>query len=131
MIIYSMLTGYIPQPDLSKDEITHKRQEFEDCNQLLNGTYREVLNDDCRFFVEQCLQRQSECRYSADSLLGMQWVKRLQMQREEDVEVQGKVKKNLAKKIKKNFTALKYANCNEWSLLRALISYGCLDEELN
>ena len=52
MIIYSMLTGYIPQPDFSKDEITYKRQEFEDCNQLLNGTYREVLNDDSRLFLE-------------------------------------------------------------------------------
>ena len=32
--------------------------------------------------------------------------------------------------MRKNYFALKYANCNEWSLLRALVSTGCLNEEL-
>ena len=50
--------------------------------------------------------------------------------RDEDMDVQMKVKKNLAKKIKKNYQDLKYASSNEWGLLRALVQNGCLDEEV-
>ena len=60
----------------------------------------------------------------------MEWVKRLQEMRDEDLDVQMKVKKNLAKKIKKNYQDLKYASSNEWGLLRALVYNGCLDDEV-
>ena len=32
--------------------------------------------------------------------------------------------------MRQNYSALKYANPYEWSLLRALVSTGCLNEEL-
>ena len=40
------------------------------------------------------------------------------------------MRKNLAEKIRKNFAAIKFSSINEWGLLKSLIAYGCLDEEV-
>ena len=49
-MVYMMMTGCDLEQDRSED--SRYPRGSSDLNQLLNGTYREILKDDCRDFLE-------------------------------------------------------------------------------
>ena len=60
----------------------------------------------------------------------MDWVRKLEIERTQFIAGQKHVKEHLAEKIRTNFAAIKFASVNEWNLLRSLIAYNCLEDEL-
>jgi len=113
----------------SKDQ-NEARSAFEDQDALLNGEYSGLLSIECKDFLKECLQREPQHRFDAQSLLSLDWVRHLEQEKAPLIAGQKHVKDNLAQKIRTNIAAIKFASVNEWNLLRSLISYNCLEEEL-
>ena len=74
MLIYTLITGNEPKPKKLAKTVQEARSEFEEGNKLLHGRLQNLFSAACKEFLEQCLQKAPESRFSATNLLAKPWV---------------------------------------------------------
>jgi len=121
-----LMSGDLKHIESITDAQINKRADY---RTLIEAIDSDIFSYSLRDFLSQCLVIEHDKRASAHVLLGHIWIREMEAERLQQLELISSVRIDFTTRFKNNFSRLKTTTRQEWALFKMLEQYDLLETE--